>query len=60
VAAATHGIRIEPGHKRVRAYLDGELVADTQKIAGLACLYNEKVDLYLDGEPQERPHTHFS
>jgi uncharacterized protein (DUF427 family) len=35
-------------------------LAESQKIAGLACLYNEKVDLYLDGEPQERPHTHFS
>jgi uncharacterized protein (DUF427 family) len=33
---------------------------ESQKIAGLACFYNEKVDLYLDGEPQERPHTHFS
>jgi len=33
---------------------------ESQKIAGLACLYNEKVDLYLDGELQPRPHTHFS
>jgi uncharacterized protein (DUF427 family) len=33
---------------------------ESQKIAGLACFYNEKVDLYLDGEPQERPRTHFS
>jgi uncharacterized protein (DUF427 family) len=33
---------------------------ESQKIAGLACLYNEKVDLYLDGELQERPQTHFS
>jgi uncharacterized protein (DUF427 family) len=32
---------------------------ESQKIAGLACLYNEKVDLYLDGELQERPRTHF-
>ena len=29
-------------------------------MAGLACFYNEKVDLYLDGELQERPRTHFS
>jgi uncharacterized protein (DUF427 family) len=35
-------------------------VPESQKIAGLACLYNEKVDLYLDGELQERPRTHFS
>ena len=32
---------------------------ESQKIAGLACFYNEKVDLYLDGELQERPRTHF-
>ena len=33
---------------------------ESQKVAGLACFYNEKVDVYLDGELQERPHTHFS
>jgi uncharacterized protein (DUF427 family) len=33
---------------------------ESQKIAGLACFYNEKVNLFLDGEPQERPRTHFS
>jgi uncharacterized protein (DUF427 family) len=33
---------------------------ESQKIIGLACFYNEKVDLYLDGELQERPRTHFS
>jgi uncharacterized protein (DUF427 family) len=33
---------------------------ESQKIAGLACLYNEKVDIYLDGVLQERPRTHFS
>jgi uncharacterized protein (DUF427 family) len=33
---------------------------ESQKIAGLACFYNEKVDLYLDGVLQERPRTHFS
>jgi uncharacterized protein (DUF427 family) len=33
---------------------------ESQKIAGLACFYNEKVDVYLDGELQDRPRTHFS
>jgi len=28
--------------------------------AGLACFYNEKVDLYLDGELQDRARTKFS
>jgi uncharacterized protein (DUF427 family) len=35
-------------------------LAESQKIAGLACFYDEKVDVYLDGELQERPRTPFS
>jgi uncharacterized protein (DUF427 family) len=35
-------------------------LAESQKIAGFACFYNEKVDLYLDGVLQERPRTKFS
>ncbi|MER6947659.1 DUF427 domain-containing protein [Nonomuraea sp. NPDC000554] len=33
---------------------------ESQKIAGLISFYNEKVDIYLDGELQERPATKFS
>lgn len=33
---------------------------ESQKIAGLAAFLDEKVDVYLDGELQERPQTHFS
>ncbi|PZS26000.1 MAG: hypothetical protein DLM59_19085 [Pseudonocardiales bacterium] len=33
---------------------------ESQKIAGLGCFYNEKVDIYLDGVLQDRPRTHFS
>jgi uncharacterized protein (DUF427 family) len=33
---------------------------ESQKIAGLACFYNEKVDLYVDGVLQARPKTRFS
>lgn len=33
---------------------------ESQKIAGLACFYDEKVDVYLDGELRERPRTHFA
>ncbi|HWE68885.1 MAG TPA: DUF427 domain-containing protein [Acidimicrobiales bacterium] len=29
-------------------------------IAGMVAFYNEKVDIEIDGEPQERPNTHFS
>ena len=33
---------------------------ESQKIAGLVCFYNEKVDLYVDGIRQDRPRTKFS
>ena len=29
-------------------------------IAGLVAFFNEKVDLFVDGRPQPRPHTPFS
>lgn len=34
--------------------------AESQGIAGLVAFYNEKVDLYVDGELQPRPRTVFS
>jgi uncharacterized protein (DUF427 family) len=33
---------------------------ESQKVAGLACFYNEKADIYLDGELQQRPKSPFS
>jgi len=33
---------------------------ESQKIAGLACFYNERVELHVDGVRQERPRTPFS
>ncbi|GAB4582782.1 DUF427 domain-containing protein [Nocardia sp. IFM 10818] len=33
---------------------------ESQKIAGLACFYNEKVDIWVDGELQARPQSPFS
>jgi uncharacterized protein (DUF427 family) len=33
---------------------------ESQKIAGLACFYNERVDLTVDGVRLPRPRTHFS
>ncbi|WP_067820158.1 DUF427 domain-containing protein [Nocardia inohanensis] len=33
---------------------------ESQKIAGMACFYNEKLDIYVDGELQERPHSPFN
>src|SRR3954451_16543621 len=33
---------------------------ESQKIAGMVCFYNERVDLYVDGTLQAQPHTKFS
>jgi uncharacterized protein (DUF427 family) len=33
---------------------------ESQKIAGLGCFYDEKVDVYVDGVHQRQPHTAFS
>lgn len=33
---------------------------ESQKVAGLVAFYNERVDLYVDGELQQRPQTPFS
>jgi uncharacterized protein (DUF427 family) len=33
---------------------------ESQKVAGLVCFYNEKVDTYIDDVLQPQPRTHFS
>jgi len=33
---------------------------ESDRIAGLVCFYNERVDLIIDGERQERPNTKFA
>jgi uncharacterized protein (DUF427 family) len=33
---------------------------ESEPVAGLVCFYNEKVDLRVDGQLQERPKTPFS
>lgn len=33
---------------------------ESQKVTGLVCFYNEKVDIYIDEELQEQPRTKFS
>lgn len=35
-------------------------VRESIPIAGLVCFYDERVDVFVDGELQERPHTIFS
>ena len=34
-------------------------VEESSRIAGMVSFYNEKVDIYVDGELEERPQTHF-
>ncbi len=33
---------------------------ESQKVAGLACFYNERVDIYVDGKKQPRPKSPLS
>jgi uncharacterized protein (DUF427 family) len=33
---------------------------ESERVAGLVCFYAERSDLFIDGEPQERPQTPFS
>ncbi|MCW3056828.1 MAG: hypothetical protein JWO21_797, partial [Solirubrobacterales bacterium] len=33
---------------------------ESQKIAGLIAFFDEKTDIFIDGEPQARPSTKFS
>jgi uncharacterized protein (DUF427 family) len=35
-------------------------IPESQKIAGLVCFFNERVDIVVDGELVERPRTKFS
>ncbi|MEP7019384.1 MAG: DUF427 domain-containing protein [Pseudonocardiales bacterium] len=35
-------------------------VPESQRAIGLIAFYNEKVDIFVDGERQERPKTHFA
>jgi uncharacterized protein (DUF427 family) len=37
-----------------------EPLPESQKVAGMACFFSEKVDLFVDGELQEKPKTPWS
>ncbi|WP_378736576.1 DUF427 domain-containing protein [Nocardia brasiliensis] len=53
---------VRVGDNEYRDYVWGYRtpLPESQKVAGLVCFYNEKVDTYVDGELQERPHSPFS
>jgi uncharacterized protein (DUF427 family) len=56
--ASYYSVGIEGG-KDLSWYYEHPL-AEVGRIAGLLCFYNEKVDVELDGELQERPESPFS
>jgi len=53
---------VEAGGQRVEdlVWYYPEPIAATEKIKGHLCFFNEKVDLEVDGEAQERPQTQWS
>jgi uncharacterized protein (DUF427 family) len=59
-AAESWSARLEGDVHEHLAWCYPAPLPESQKIAGLMAFYNEKVDLFVDGERQERPHTHFS
>jgi uncharacterized protein (DUF427 family) len=58
--AAYWSIEIEGRRYEDLVWIYRTPLPESQKIAGLACFYNEKVDIDLDGVRQERPKTLFS
>jgi uncharacterized protein (DUF427 family) len=53
-------VRAEDGVHEDVAWSYRAPLPESQKVAGLVAFYNEKVDIYVDGELQERPVTKFS
>jgi uncharacterized protein (DUF427 family) len=59
--ASYHSVRLQTGEvveDLVWCYADP--IADASRIKGLNCFYDERVDVELDGELQERPQTTWS
>jgi uncharacterized protein (DUF427 family) len=53
-------VRTAGGVHRDIAWSYATPLPESQKIAGLVCFYEERVDLYVDGALQERPRSRFS
>jgi uncharacterized protein (DUF427 family) len=53
-------VRVGDGVREDLAWSYRMPLPESQKVAGLVAFYNEKVDIYVDGVLQERPHTKFS
>ena len=53
--AAYWSVRTDKREHKDVAWIYRTPLPESQKIAGLACFYNERVDIYLDDEKQSRP-----
>jgi len=57
-AASYYSVQSEQGKDLVWYY--AEPFAEVGRIKGLVCFFNERVDIELDGDPQERPESAWS
>ena len=59
--AAYHSVQLASGRvERDVVWYYSEPYDEVARIAGLVCFFNERVDLELDGELQERPESPWS
>lgn len=58
--ASYYSLRIGDFRRRDFVWTYRDPLPESRRIKGLLCFYNEKVDLYIDGELQPRPETPFS
>jgi len=58
--AAYWSVLTDAGLREDLAWMYRSPVAESAKIAGLTCFFNEKVDLVIDGVALDRPRTPFS
>lgn len=58
--ARYHSVRLGDRVERALAWSYAEASREVEPIAGRLCFFNERVDLEVDGEPQERPVTQWS
>lgn len=58
--ASYYDVRVGEGTEPFLAWYYEDPLAEVKRIRGLVCFFNERVDLTVDGEPQERPATQWS
>jgi uncharacterized protein (DUF427 family) len=55
-----HATHYDVAGERAVAWSYEDPLHDGRPVKGLVAFYNERVDIEVDGEPQERPHTQWS